>query len=106
MATTDTLVGKAGLGEGHFFCVIGQFPGRCAHPSQTSTITTVHTDQQGAGNTAHHLCPWHQFLLVSPRQGAAKSVFANRSHLENPVLRKHLVCALLLLGQNNITSSI
>lgn len=49
MATTDTLVGKAGLGEGHFFCVIGQFPGRCAHPSQTSTITTVHTDQQGPG---------------------------------------------------------
>lgn len=63
-ATTHRLVGKAGLGEGHFFCVIDQFSGRCAHPPQTTTIITVHTDE-GAENTAHHFCPWHQFLLVS-----------------------------------------
>lgn len=108
-ATYYRLVGKADLGEGCFFCVIGQFSGRCAHSLQTATTTTVCTDQHGAGNRAHHLCPWHQLLLVSHHHQTRccqECAGSDRSHLANPVFGKHLVCGLLVLGQNNTSASI
>lgn len=105
------LPGEDHPGESHFFCGIGPFSARSAHPAQAITShdhSHWSNKQLGAEHTAfpHGTDAYWAPIIARAGQGAAKSVPVSGSHLENPVSRKHLVCCLVFFGQNYISSPI